>query len=48
MIFLSHLTLRAPMYPGTTARNGKPCSAVSGLSFIFVARSTPAATTSKL
>ena len=36
----SHLTLRAPMYPGTTTRSGAPCTAASGWPFIAQASST--------
>ena len=36
----SHLTLRAPMYPGTTTRTGAPCTGGSGSPFIDQASST--------
>ena len=36
----THLTLRAPMYPGTTTRTGAPCAVVNGSPFISQASRT--------
>ena len=37
---VTHLTLRAPMYPGTTTRTGPPWARGSGSEFICQASST--------